>query len=189
MVANFWTANTVEPKRKFRFLMSITGKNQLDTVHSWYVKTAKKPSFKMEGQAEVRYIQHTWKYPGRIKWDAIDITIIDPATPDSAAIMLNMLAKSGYKAPKSSLAKYTQTSISKKNSIDAIGTLFLKQIDADGEVIEEWKLWNAFITGVDFGTVDYTSDDIVEYTINVDYDFATLNNRLSYPKVDADMST
>ena len=172
----FWTSNKVEPKRKFRFIMSLGGTETIDVIESWYVKTAKKPTWKMEGQGEVKYIQHTWKYPGRIKWDPIDTTVIDPASPDSASILMNILATSGYSAPFSTLeADGVRKSISKQGANNAMGRILLSQIDADGEPIEEWLLHNAFLTGVDFGGVDYGSDDIVEYTLNVDYDFATLN--------------
>ena len=55
-----------------------------------------------------------------------------------------------------------------------MGGVVLKQIDANGEPIEEWKLHNPFLTNVDFGTVGYDSDELVEYTLTVDYDFATM---------------
>ena len=30
------------------------------------------------------------------------------------------------------------------------------------------------MTNVDFGSVDYGTDDVVEYTLTIDYDYATL---------------
>jgi len=174
----FWTDNTTEPKRQFRFLMDLTPSNSSEAIHSYYVRTVKKPQFQMDGTAEVKYIQHTFKYPGRITWQPIDITIIDPATPDSAAIMMNILASAGYSAPFSTLpTDQVKRSISKAGSNNAMGGVVLKQIDANGEPIEEWTLHNPFLTNVDFGTVGYDSDDLVEYTLTVDYDFATLKSR------------
>ena len=35
---------------------------------------------------------------------------------------------------------------------------------------------NAFITSVEFGDLDYTSDDLNEVTIKVRYDYAVLND-------------
>ena len=171
----FWTNNTVEPKRQFRFLMDLTPTTSTDTIYSYYVRTVKKPQFQMDGTAEVKYIQHTFKYPGRITWQPIDITIIDPASPDSAVIMMNILANAGYSAPFSAQpADGLKRSISKAGSNNAMGGVVLKQIDANGEPIEEWKLHNPFLTNVDFGTVGYDSDELVEYTLTVDYDFATM---------------
>ena len=83
----FWNSNTVEPKRAFRFLMDI-GAQGTDTLASYFIKTVKKPNFGMDGAQEVKYIGHTFKYPGRIKWEDITVTVIDPGTPDATAIMI-----------------------------------------------------------------------------------------------------
>ena len=128
----------------------------------------------MDGQGEVKYIQHTFKYPGRITWQPIDVTLIDPATPDSAAIMMNILNESGYNQPDS--LPNAHTSISKLGANTAMGSVFLNQIDADGMPISEWQLWNPFLTNVDFGSVDYGTDDVVEYTLTIDYDYATFKS-------------
>ncbi|QDP51343.1 MAG: hypothetical protein GOVbin630_41 [Prokaryotic dsDNA virus sp.] len=168
----FWTSNQVEPKRAFRFLMDIVPVNELNTISSWFIKTAKKPTFQMDGQGEVKYIQHTFKYPGRITWQPIDVTLVDPATPDASAILMNILRASGYTAPTTPNA--AKLSISKFTANQAMGSIYLRQIDARGKVIEEWKLWNPFITQVDFGQLGYDSDDLVEYTLSLDYDYATL---------------
>jgi hypothetical protein len=168
----FWTSNKVEPKRQFRFLVDITPVNNLNTIASYYIKTAKKPTFQMDGTAQVKYVQHTFKYPGRITWQPIDITLIDPATPDAAAILMNILRDCGYAAPTTE--GQAQESISKQEANNALGTIYLRQIDHRGASIEEWKLWNPFLVSVDFGTMGYDSDDLVEYTLNIDYDYATV---------------
>ena len=54
-----------------------------------------------------------------------------------------------------------------------MGGIFLRQINANGDPISEWKLKNPFLTNVDFGTQGYDSDDLVEYTLTIDYDYAT----------------
>tara|TARA_R110000824_G_scaffold134691_1_gene297686 strand:+ start:2831 stop:3385 length:555 start_codon:yes stop_codon:yes gene_type:complete len=182
---SFWADNRVEPKRGFRFLMEILPPQGLEKIASYVVKTAKKPTFQMDGTAEVKYLQHTFKYPGRITWQPVDITILDPASPDSAAIMMNILSAAGYNAPDSEANALE--SISKNKAVEqAMGTIYLRQIDAEGLDIEEWKLHNAFLTNVDFGSVGYDTDDLVEYTLTVDYDFATLS-RTSTP-VTSDVS-
>lgn len=171
----FWTNNTVEPKRQFRFLLDLSPLDAIDTLHSFYVRTAKLPQFQMDGVTEVKYVQHTFKYPGRITWQPIDVTIIDPGTPDAAAVMMNIINNSGYLSPKDPAA--AEKSISKAKSNSAMGGIFLRQIDADGNQIAEWKLHNSFLTNVDFGTQGYDSDDLVEYTLTIDYDFATYKTR------------
>lgn len=167
----FWNSNDVEPKRSFRFLLDITPLDSIDTIASYYVKTTSVPKFQMDGQGEVKYIQHTFKYPGRITWQPISVTLLDPASPDSAAIMMNILNASGYQKPDTELN--AQSSISKLGANRAMGQVYLRQIDAEGNQISEWLLWNPFLISVDFGQLGYDSDELLEYTLEIDYDYAT----------------
>ena len=65
--------------------------------------------------------------------------------------------------------------MSKKAFKDAIGSIVLKQIDADGNEVERWELVNPIITNIDFGgTLSYDSDDMVEVTCEITYDWAEL---------------
>jgi len=167
----FWNSNAVEPKRAFRFLMDI-GAGGGDTLASYFVKTAKKPTFSMDGAQEVKYVGHTFKYPGRVKWEDITITVIDPGSPDATAIMMNILSNSGYNTPTS--AYDSRQTISKLKSNFALGAIILRQINAEGNDIERWTLNNPFLQSVDFGEVSYDSDDVVNYTLTITYDNATL---------------
>jgi hypothetical protein len=179
--STFWADQNLEPKRSFRFLLDIGGTNTNETIASYYVKTAKIPTFQMESTVEVKYIQHTFKYPGRVKWQPIDVTIIDPATPDASAIIMNIMSAAGYVIPDNPID--AQESLSKAKSNAAMGTVYLRQIGAEiDEVLSEWKLTNAFLTNVDFGQLSYDSDEILNYTLTIDYDYATL--RSATTKVD-----
>ena len=75
-MGGFWTDNQVEPKRQFRFLLSLSPAENSDVLHSYYVRSAKLPQFQMDGVTEVKYVQHTFKYPGRITWQPIDVTCL-----------------------------------------------------------------------------------------------------------------
>ena len=182
----FWTDNRVEPKRRFRFLMDIVPAGEANRIASFFVRTSTKPNFQMDGQGMVKFIQHTFKYPGRITWQPITVTILDPVLPDSAAILMNILSNSGYTSP--TVESAALESISKAKANFAMGTIFLRQIDAEGRDIEEWKLWNPYLSQVDFGNVGYDDDALVEYSLTIDYDYATLKS-LGSPGVNADVST
>ena len=39
--------------------------------------------------------------------------------------------------------------------------------------ISEWILWNPFFYTVDFGQLGYDSDELIEYTLTIQYDYAT----------------
>ena len=49
---------------------------------------------------------------------------------------------------------------------------YIQQIDADANIIEQWDLTNAWVKEVNFGDLDYESDDINEITVKMRYDFA-----------------
>ena len=171
----FWTDIKTEPKRSFRYLFYLIGAN--DRFEPYTVQTVKKPSFTIEGQVQAKYIQHTFKYPGRVMWQDVTVTLIDPrgagktGQHDSAGALYNVLRGAGYSIPAEE--KVSRTSISKVNSANALGTPFLREIDAQGAPISEWTLKNAYLTNVDFGQLSYNEDSLVTYTLTISYDYAT----------------
>ena len=185
----FWSDRTIEPKRGFRFLMDI-GAKDTDTIASYFIKEVKKPNFTMDGAQEVRYIGHTFKYPGRVKWEDITVTVIDPGSPDATAIMMNIINNSGYSLPRAVSGEdltrqKLETTISKAKSYDALGAIRFSQIDDTGRSIETWTLHNSFLQSVDFGTISYENDEVVNYTLTITYDYASLGDTST--KVNAGM--
>jgi hypothetical protein len=60
--------------------------------------------------------------------------------------------------------------------VDALGTeIKLSQLDADGvNFIETWVVKNPLITSVEFDTLDYSSDELLNITVGIKYDYATI---------------
>ena len=92
MPDNFWGNPSVEPKRAYRWLLSIPG---LDGAE-WIVKKINKPSFSVT-ETEHNFINHKFYYPGRVEWNTVSLTIVDPVTPvlavpPSAAITTSSIA-------------------------------------------------------------------------------------------------
>ena len=52
--------------------------------------------------------------------------------------------------------------------------IIITKISASGEELETWKLINPFIKAIKYGDLDYSSDELLEITITVAYDSATL---------------
>lgn len=162
----FWSNVNTDPKRRFRFILAI------GSIPVWTVKTAVKPKANIS-TVEHQFINHTFKYPGRVTWDNISVTLVDPVEPDMAYTFLDKLRKSGYQYPTTSNVR---GSISKEKSVmDGLGGISIQQINADGTVIEEWFLKNPWLVSVDFGgNLDYTADEMNEITIEVAYDWAEM---------------
>ena len=97
MSEKFWSNPTVEPKRAFRWLFSLAGANSL--LETYAIKSCKKPSFAVS-EIPHQFVAHTFYYPGRITWNTVDVTFVDPVSPDQSAIITNMIVEAGYQAPK-----------------------------------------------------------------------------------------
>ncbi len=171
---SFWNQASVEPKRQFRWLLYIAGMPQ------FIVKNVKKPSFNVSVSPH-DFINYKFKYPGRVDWQDITVTIVDPVQPDSAASLVNILENSGYIYPDDFTSQPNEPrTISKKGLVDSLGgQIQLVQFGANtGEneenILEKWSINNPLITSVDFGNLDYSSDELVNISIGITYDWAYL---------------
>ena len=64
--------------------------------------------------------------------------------------------------------------MSKAKATNALGVIRITQLDSDGNMIEEWRLWNAFITEIKYGDLEYGADDLTELSLTLKYDWATI---------------
>jgi len=169
----FWSTNFGEeptlhdPKRKFRFTVEIQG---IDAPGAtiWWAKTVAKPAFQIAA-AEHKYLNHTFYYPGSVTWQDVSMTLVDPVEPDMTATLSDIVVQSGYTPPTD---QNTLTTMSKAKSAGALGSVIITQIDHDGNPLETWTLWNAFITEVKYGDLGYGEDDLTEMTLTLKYDWA-----------------
>lgn len=174
----FWSDKSVEPKRKFRWLLYWTG------VPQFVIKSVKKPSYSVATTPH-QFLNYEFNYPGRVTWEDIQITLVDPVQPDSTKSLYKILENSGYVIP-SNYQEAAAATISKEGMVDALGTeIKLSQLDAAGnQFIETWIVKNPLITSVDFDTLDYSSDELLNITVNIKYDYATID-RLPQGKIES----
>jgi len=167
----FWTDKNTEPKRKFRFRVQIFTQSI-----AWYCKSITAPSFEISS-IEHHFSDHVFHYPGKIKWNDVEVTLIDPAGDDDVVNKtLSLLDLSGYKIPQTGQKDSDFDTFSKADLVNNNGNIVLEAISQDGgKVLEEWTLNNAFITNVKFGDFDYSSEDMREISITFKYDWASCN--------------
>ena len=168
----FWANPDIEPKRQYRFLMQLNG------IEAWTIKKVNRPSYQIT-EMEHAFLNHKFYYPGRVEWQPISFTIVDPIMPDNSGILMTMLMASGYRFPESITSTRT---ISKAESVAAAGAQVRIQMlqstpteTAEAAVIETWILINPWIKSVTMGDLDYTSDDMVDIEVEMRYDYAKLN--------------
>ena len=69
---------------------------------------------------------------------------------------------------------------SKKRAVDAVGgRMYIHMIDEDGTPIETWSLYNPWIKSVNFGDLDYESDELVNVEVGIRYDWAELETKVA----------
>ena len=166
----FWSEKKVEPKRKFRWLLYWTG------VPQFVIKSVKKPAYTVATTPH-QFLNYEFNYPGRVTWNDVTITLVDPVNPDSTKSLYKILENSGYVIPHN-YDEAVAATISKAGMVDALGTeIKLRQLDADGIVpIESWVIKNPLITSVDFDTLDYSQDDMLNIQCTIKYDYAYLED-------------
>mgnify|MGYP003116467586 FL=1 len=171
----------VDPKRSFRWLISFgnnvqqqNGQNVVG-LQEWYAKSANKPSFEIT-ETPHNFINHTFYYPGRVQWQTIDITLVDPSYPnDASQALVKALQNSGYYLPTD--VRSASNTIMKSSAVSALGgQVKLKQLGQDNsDILETWTLINPWIKNVTFGDLAYDTEDMVEITLTVRYDYATID--------------
>tara|TARA_R110002110_G_scaffold98645_3_gene252416 strand:- start:5243 stop:5818 length:576 start_codon:yes stop_codon:yes gene_type:complete len=178
----FWTIGSgdqaQDPKRQYRFVAEFG----IGSDCQWMVKNVGKPSVSLS-EASHEYLNHTFYYPGRASWNSVSVTLVDPVSPDAGATMMGILDTAGYRPP---IDANSLNTVSKKGSIEALGYLRIRQIDAAGEDVEVWALQNAWVKSVTLSGLDYSGDSLSEVTLEIRYDFATLEKH--GPSVDGKLS-
>jgi hypothetical protein len=163
----FWTDATLQdPKRKFRFTVSLLA---YPGGAKWYAKSVTKPQITISETSHV-FLNHTFYYPGKVEWNAIDVTLVDPVGPDAVANTMGIIMNAGYAPPT---GPDSLTTMSKARAVGALKGVVIDQIDSEGKSLEQWKLNNAFITSVNLGDLAYDAEELSEIALTIRYDWAT----------------
>lgn len=161
----FWSTKDLSPTRQFRFMVS----NGADW---WWASACTKPSFEVSSE-EYKLVNHKFKYPGVATWNDVTLTIVDVS--GQATILYNSLLQDGHDIEK----VYSKTDgLSKKEMSDSLyytqKAFHIKQLDDDGNAVETWSLRNPFIKSINFGQLDYASEELVKIELVISYDYAKL---------------
>lgn len=167
----FWSTNDVEPKRNFRFQVEITNLGS-DSV-LWWAKTVTTPSFDL-GEVEHNHLDNKYFFPGRITWNDVTLTLVDPISIDAVGVTNELITESKYIVPLVPPADANnRTTMSKKSAAAALGNVKISVLNADGGIIEVWTLNNAFIKSAKYGDLDYSNDELRTVELTFKYDWAT----------------
>jgi len=172
----FWNDRNLEPKRNFKFRLFIPGGAGLgagtEGLDEYIVKSSQRPNTTIE-VAEHKYFNHTFKYPGSVTWEPIELTVVDPISIGASDRLREIIRASGYNLPND--RDEARQTISKGKAVDAIGGVRLDHIDSNDNTIDSYKLQNPWISNVEYSELAYDDDELSDITITVEYDFAVIN--------------
>jgi len=82
-----------------------------------------------------------------------------------------LLRDIGYQAPNDQ--GDVGGGLSKEKLSSAIGEITIQQLNESDDVVDAWTLYNAFPIEINYGELDYSSDETVEVSVTWKYDYAT----------------
>jgi hypothetical protein len=148
--------NKFEPKRKFRWVFAIEG------IDAFLMKSASRPKITSASQ-EIPFINSFRYIANKQKFDAMTIVLHDPIAPSGAQQVMEWI-RTHYESV-SGRAGYAD--FYKRDCQ-------IKMLDPIGTIVELWDIKGALITSADFGSLEYSSEDMADISITIQMDNCVL---------------
>lgn len=174
--SKFWNSPQMEPKRQNKFILS------LRNIKHFVVKNVKRPSFEV-GEDTHAYFNYDFKYPGRVTWNDVDVTLVEPISHNSVERIRDAINDAGYGPMvdgfnfRNANGEIDKETFSKAKSSNALGIVTLEHVDAEGSTIDRWELHNAWIKNADFSELNYEESGLSEVTLTFAYDWASVDSQ------------
>ena len=156
--SNYWlNAYSWEPKKQHQFVMAI------GDIPAFLIKASAKPSID-NGEIVLDHINVQRYVKGKSKWNSISVTLYDAIVPSGAQAVMEWIRLHH----ESATGRDGYSDFYKKD-------ISLRQLSPLGEVIEEWQLKGTYIQDTNFGSLDWSAEEVVEIEMTLRYDWAFLN--------------
>ena len=145
-----------EPKLKNRFIM------QIDGVPAYLIKTANRPQLTFE-EVTLKHMNVKRYVKGKGAWQTLQCTLYDPVVPSAAQAVMEWVRLSH----ESVTGRDGYSDFYKKDcNIQVLGPV--------GDIVEEWTLKGAWVQTANFGALAFDSNEPIETTATLRYDYAIL---------------
>lgn len=157
----------------FRFLLRING------IPFAMVADVTRPSPNFGDPDEFTLLNWKFKNPsGIVTWNKVEFSIretFDNSLIDSiAGILLNKYKLQGYDNPNQ-INPNNLKDMSKSSLMASLGDVTIQMLNPDGDVYEQWSLYDAFISGITFDKLNYqTAGALIGAKVTLIYDWASL---------------
>ena len=145
-----------EPKVKNRYIMYCEG------IPAYLIKTANRPNVQFE-TITLEHINVKRYVKGKATWQPITVSLYDPIVPSGAQ----------------SVIEWVRLHHEAVTGRDGYSDFYKKDITFNvlgpvGDKVEEWTLKGAFITEANFNELDFASNEPVDISLTLQYDYAIL---------------
>jgi len=156
--SEYWLdAQKWEPKKSHQFVMDIDG------IPAYLIKASAKPQMS-NGEVTLDHINVQRYVKGKTVWNNISVTLYDAIVPSGAQAVMEWVRLHH----ESATGRDGYSSFYKKE-------IKLQQLSPLGEVVEQWILKGAFILDSNFGSLDWSTEDVVNIELTLRYDWALLS--------------
>jgi hypothetical protein len=177
---SFWSSSPdISQKHKWKVefkgeLLKGQGDNKV-----FFAKSVDKPSYTVKTTSYKYLYSHEFKFPTRISWNPIRLSLYDVIEKGVATNVHSMLTGFGYKPPYSEdTGNEIVSTYHFKDRYKLTGLNIIQLGSGSGDKTEPkqeiWSLKNALITDIKYDTLDYSSDAPVVIEMTIAYDWATL---------------
>jgi len=154
--ANEMMVERFQPQQQHRFIMYVDG------LPAWLIRSTNKPAVSIN-PVVVDYINIKRKYAGKPDWQSLNLRLNHAIVPSAAQAVMEW-----FRLQHETLTGRAGYADFYKKDLDLLG------LGPVGDIVEKWKIYGAFITEASFGDLDWASDDVVQISITLAYDWAIL---------------
>lgn len=146
-------------KRKFRWTFQLQGfcNNIKNTVPEYFVKVAARPNLDIE-EVEINHLNAKMWIPGKGTWNTIEVVYYDVANIEMQSLYNWLATVYNFTDP-------INLTMAEKRDYNATGVL--NMYDGCGTLLESWTLQSMFPKGIDFGELDYASNEPAEIKLTL----------------------
>ena len=144
-----------EPKRQNRFIIRFPSSLG---INEWYISSAARPSAKINA-TEIQFLNTSTWVAGRFIWNEIKVMFRDPIGPSASQALMEW-----FRLHAESVTGRMGYAAGYKKDVE------LEMLDPTGVVVEKWILQGCFITDLNFGNLDYKTDELatIECSLRMD---------------------
>lgn len=161
-------------KRKFRYTFTLQPYTATKPIPEVFIKTAKRPSVTI-GESEINFLNGKMYIPGKAVWDEMEITLMDMAPASGQGDFSNQVLYDWLNAVYefSNPTSLRMGAWAGSRAGVAAGTggygadAYIYLYDGAGNTLEGWRLEQAWPKSINFGELDYNSEDTVDITLSL----------------------